>query len=142
MGFSLSASTAIIGVALVMSIEIFVSTTVPTVEDVNDAYAEMVDRSIDQVQTAINITSHRTKPNGDLHDLNIVVQNTGSTTLNTSYFTILINGTQKPFTALTTSVYPQNTTEFTILALDGEVTNRVKVITTNGISDYYIYAVP
>ena len=142
MGFSLAAATAIIGVAILISVELMVGTTIPTIEDVHESYDDMRDRSIDQLQTAINITSYSTKSNASLHDLNIDVENTGSTTLDVSHFTVLINGTNKPFTSTTGYLHPQNTAEIIVLALDGTVTNQIKIVTDNGISDYYEYAVP
>lgn len=142
MGFSLTAAAAIIGVALVISIELIVSTTIPTITEVHNSYDELTDRSIEKIQTDINISSHRTKPNASLHDLNFVVENKGSYTLDTTYFTVLINGTQKPFTSVARYIYPEGSADFSVLALGGDITNRVKVVTGNGISDYYEYDVP
>jgi len=142
MGFSLTAAAAIIGVAIVISLELIVSTTIPTVTEVHDSYDEMRDRAIEKLQTNVNISSHRTKPNSSLHDLNFVVENLGSYTLDTNYFTVLINGTQKSFTSNNRYLYPKSSTDITVLALGGDTTNRVKVVTGNGISYYYEYAVP
>ena len=142
MGFSLTAAAAIIGVAIVISIELIVSTTIPTVTDVHNSYDEMRDRAIQKIQTDINISSHITQPNASLHDLNFVVENLGSYTLDTNYFTVLINGTQKPFTSVSRYIHPKESSDFTVLALGGDTTNRVKIVTENGISYYYEYAVP
>ena len=60
MGFSLVAAAAIIGLSIVMSIEIIVGTTVPTVIDVQDSFEEMKNRAIDQFQNNINILFHIT----------------------------------------------------------------------------------
>ena len=57
MGFSLTAAAAIIGVALLISLELIVGTTIPTITDVHKAYDDMKDRSIDQIQTDISITN-------------------------------------------------------------------------------------
>lgn len=141
MGFSLTASAAIIGVALVISIELIVSTSIPTVTDVHDSYDEMTDRSIEKLQTEINITNIVTSPNASLHDLSFEVKNKGSSTLDTNYFTVLINGTSKEFTSTTRYIYPESSTDFSVSAI-GNSTNRIKVVTSNGISDYYEYTVP
>jgi len=140
MGFSLTASAAIVGVAIVISIELIVSTTIPTVTEVHDAYDDLTDRSIQRLQTEINITNIRTSPNASLHDLNFEVQNKGSYTLDTNYFTVLINGTKKTFVSNSRYIHPEEEGDFTVYYI-GDGTNKIKVVTANGISDYYVYKV-
>jgi len=142
MGFSLSATTAIIGVAVLMSIEIIVSTTVPTVTDVNNAYDEMKTRSIEQIQTDVNITNVRTIANGSDYDLYFDLTNTGSTTLETLNFNIMINGTiYSSFNCSKDYVHPENSVTYSIDNLNGEGIRRLKIVTDNGISDYYTYVI-
>ena len=137
MGFSLVAAAAIIGLTIVMSIEIIVSTTVPTVTDVHDAFEEMRNRAIDQVQTDINITDVTSEVNGSNYDINITIENAGSITLKTTYFNILVNGTDKTFSCSKTYLHPKNEVYFNVSSLQGTGNRRLKVITNNGISDYY-----
>jgi len=139
MGFSLSAATAIIGVSILISIEIIISTTIPTITNVHDSYDEMRDRSIDRFQTDINITSVLTSVNGSNYDLNVSLENTGSITLVTQDFNILINGVDKEFSSTSNHLYPQNEVYFNIFNIAGSGANRLKIITNNGISDYYNY---
>ena len=141
MGFSLIAATAIIGLAIVMSIEIFVSTTIPTITDINNAFDEMKDRSIEKVQTDINITDVTYEINGSNYDINITVENTGSITLKTKYFNILINGTDKPFSYSKTYLHPKNEVYFNVSSIQGTGDRRLKVVTNNGISDYYDFTI-
>ncbi len=141
MGFSLVAATAIVGVAVLISLELIVGTTIPTITEVHNSFDEMKDRAIDQIQTSINISDHRTKPNASLHDINIEITNEGSTTLKLADFTVLINGTLKSFTSTTSYLYPKNSAEIVVLALTNG-NNKVKVVTGNGISDYYEYTYP
>ena len=76
MGFSTVAATAIIGVAIVMSLEIIAGTTIPTITDIHNSYDEMRERSIKQIQTEINITNAVAVPNGSTHhDLTFTVKN-------------------------------------------------------------------
>ena len=133
MGLSLTAAFAIIGVAVVMSIELIASTTIPTLEDVHEAYDEMRDRAIDQVQTDVTITAAVwNNPN-----MLISVDNTGSVTLNTTNFSILYDGVKKPFTCNVPHHYPQATAVFTVPErADNGV--MIKIITNNGIADYYV----
>ena len=132
MGFSTVAATAIIGVSVVMAIEIIVGTTIPAITDIHDSYDEMRDRAIEQLQTDITITAAVwNNPN-----MEISVENTGSVTLNTSKFNILYNGVSKSFTCSISYHYPEQTVVFFVpeWADNGEI---IKVVTNNGLSDYY-----
>ena len=137
MGFSLIASAAILGVTLFMAAEIINSDLLPTIEDINDSYDSMKDRLRDQVQTDVNITAVSRSFNGSNYDYNISVQNTGSVTLTTEDFVILINGTTYQFTCTHSYVHPENTVYFQVVNVAGAGVKRLKVITNNGIADYY-----
>jgi archaellum component FlaF (FlaF/FlaG flagellin family) len=97
----------------------------------------MKDRLRDQVQTDVNITAVSRSFNDPNYDYNISVQNTGSVTLNTEDFIILINGTTYPFTCTHSYVHPENTVYFQVVNVAGAGVKRMKVITNNGIADYY-----
>lgn len=141
MGFSVSAATAIIGVAILISFEVMVADVIPTIKDTNEAYDEMKERVVDQIQTDVNITSVSTPANASNYDLNITVENTGSITLETENFNILINGTKHTFTCSKTYLHPENIVYFNITNLPGSGNRRLKVVTNNGISDYYEYTI-
>ena len=142
MGFSLVAAAAIVGVSILMVIEIIVGTTIPTITDVHDTFDDMRDRVIDQIQTDINITDVTSETNGSNYDINVTVENTGSTTLETVYFNILINGTEKKFTCSKSYLHPENEVFFNVSSLQGTGLRRLKVVTNNGISDYYDFTLP
>jgi len=137
MGLSLSAAAAIIGVSILISIEIMVGTTIPTMTDTYESYDNMKDRSIDRFQTDINITTITAWANGTNYDLNFTVDNIGSVTLKSSYFNILVNGTSQNFEIEKAYLYPEKQVWFNVTNLPGGAGNhRVKAITGNGISDY------
>ena len=142
MGFSLVAAAAIIGVSVLMVIEIIVGTTIPTITDIHDSFNNMRNRSIDQVQTDINITGVTVEVNGSDYDINITVENLGSISLETTYFNILINGTEKQFACSTSYLHPENKAYFNVSSLQDTGERRLKVVTDNGISDYYEFIVP
>lgn len=144
MGFSTVAAAAIIGVAIVMAMEIIVGTTIPTITEIHNSYDEMRERAIKQIQTKINITNAVAVANGsDHHDLTFTVENTGSVSLKTSSFDVLINGTKKSFTCSKTYLYPEDQAVFTLEYLDGRNgSNRLKIVTENGIEEYYTYTIP
>jgi len=142
MGLSLVAATAIVGVAILMAIELIVGSTVPTMTDVHDSFDAMRDRAIKQIQTDINITDVSSQINGSDYDINITIENIGSTTLETEKFNILINGTESTFTCSKTYLHPENEVYFNVSSLQGSGNRRLKVITENGISDYYEFTLP
>jgi flagellar protein FlaF len=137
MGFSLVAAAAIVGVAILMAIEVFVGSTIPTMTDVHDSFDDMRNRAINQIQTDINITDVSSQTNGSGYDINITVENIGSTTLETEDFDILINGTENVFTCSKEYLHPENEVYFNVSSLQGSGDRRLKVVTENGISDYY-----
>lgn len=140
MGFSLIAAAAILGFTLFMGVEIIVSDLIPTIEEINTSYAEMNERIQEQLHTRINITLVERVLNGTDYEYTISVQNTGSTTLRTTDFMILINGSQYNYLVTRQYLYPDNTMDFQIVnQVDGGVI-RIKVITNNGISDYYTFS--
>ena len=139
MGFSLIAAAAILGLTLFMAAEIITSDVLPTIEAINDSYGDMKDRLHDQLQTDINITFVSQSVNGANYNYNISVQNTGSVTLYTEDFMILINGTGYPFTCSHRYLHPENTVYFRIIDVAGAEAKRIKVISNNGIADYYAY---
>ena len=142
MGFSLVGAAAIIGVSILMGIEIIVSITVPTITNVHNAFDEMRDRAIDQVQTDINITEVDSIVNGSNYDINITVENTGSITLETIFFDILINGTKNDFSCSKSYIHPENKVYFNVSNLSASGMMRLKVVSNNGISDYYEFTLP
>ena len=141
MGFSVSAAAAIIGVAVLISIELMVANVIPTITDTQDSYDEMRDRAIDQIQTDINITNVVTSNNGSNYDHNISVENTGSISLETANFDVLINGVKQTFVCTKTYLHPENIVYFNVTNLAGTGAKRVKIVTDNGISDYYDYTI-
>lgn len=139
MGFSLIAAAAILGFTLFMAAEIITSDVLPTIEAINDSYGDMKDRLNDQLQTDINISVVSRSFNGANYDYNISVQNTGSVTLYTEDFMILINGTGYAFTCPQRYLHPENTVYFRVVDVAGAEAKRIKVISNNGIADYYAY---
>ena len=134
MGFSLAAATAIIGVAVLISLELIIGTTIPTITEIHKSYDEMRDRAIDQLQTDMAITNVNTPPNGSNYDLNITVENTGSTTLKTQYFDIFINGTKYDYECYRDYIYPNKQVYFNVKNLEGTGNRILKMVTNNGIS--------
>jgi archaellum component FlaF (FlaF/FlaG flagellin family) len=137
MGFSLIASAAILGVTLFLAVEIITGDLLPTIEGINSSYGDMNNRLKDQLQTDINITAASRTVSGTNFSYNISVKNTGSVTLNTEDFKILINGTEYQSTCNRLYVHPENTVFFQVENVTDAGGERIKVITNNGIADYF-----
>lgn len=141
MGLSLSVAAVIIGVSIVTSIGILSEGFLPTITSVNDSFKEMKDRSIEQVQTDINISSISTFINGANYNLNFSVKNIGSVVLDPEYFDVLINGTSRTFSYTSSILYPEEVVYFNVTNIPNTGNAKLKVITDNGISDYYEYII-
>jgi archaellum component FlaF (FlaF/FlaG flagellin family) len=139
MGFSLIASAAILAVTLFMAVEIITGSLLPTLDGINTAYGKLKDRFTDQLQTDINITSVSRSADGLNYDYNITVQNTGSVTLKTEKFAVLVNGREYPASCSCSFLYPENSANFSVTNITGEGTIRIKIISDNGIADYYTF---
>jgi archaellum component FlaF (FlaF/FlaG flagellin family) len=139
MGFSLIASAAILAVTLFMAVEIISGSLLPTLEGINTSYGELKDRLQNQIQTDIKISNVSRSFTGSNYDYNITVQNTGSVTLATEKFIVLFNGTTHPATCSRTYLYPDETVYFSVVNVSGNGPTRIKIITNNGIADYYTY---
>ena len=142
MGFSLVGATAIIGVAVLISLELILGSAIPTITEIHESYDEMKDRSIKQVQTDINITDVDAVANDSNYDINITVENTGSITLDINNFNLLLDGTEYSFSCESTYLYPENTEWLILENIELKRPPRLKVITNNGISDYYQIVLP
>ena len=134
MGFSLVAAFAVIGVSIFIAIEILTGSMLPAITETDESYNDLVDRSIEMVQTDINI-SNVTISGSSPYNHNISVKNTGSTILNTSDFTILINGVTQQFICPNSYLYPEKNTYFNITNLPGAGNIRLKVIFRWGLWD-------
>ncbi len=141
MGFSLVAAFAVIGVSILIAIEIFTGSLLPAITDVDESYDDLVDRTVEMVQTDINISSVSISAYGLNYNHSITLKNTGSITLNTSDFTILINGVAQQFSCSDSYLYPEKETYLNVSNLPGAGNKILKVISENGISDYYEYTI-
>lgn len=142
MGFSVSAAAAIIGVSCLIALEIFGGTLLPASTALYYAHSDFKKRAIQEMQTDFSITSIATTANGTgHHDLNITLENTGSSVIRCQKSSIIINGTLHNFSYSTTYVYPLKSVNFSVynLSYTGQV--RVKIISNYGVSTYEEYSI-
>ena len=141
MGLSTAAAFAIIGVSILIVAEVILGDVFPLVADIQESYEEMRDRSIDKLQSDIDIINTTTTTNGTGYDLNITIKNIGSTVIDLRYMDILVEGKKKSFNYNSRYLYPEDETTLKIYNLTGSGNKRLKIITNLGISKYTTYTV-
>lgn len=139
MGFSISASMAVLAVALIMILEISMGTVFPILTELDESHDALRKRAVDELQTAITIENTTVESNNSLHDVTITVKNTGSTVIQTRYVHVLINGSLQLFTADDAYWFPESSYSLSVYGISGSGRQQVKVITNNGISCYTSY---
>lgn len=130
MGFSVSASTAIIFAGMFLALGMLYPTMSNSYERVSDAQFDRDDSAIDARNTAIEIDT--------VTEDSVTVNNTGSTALTVSTVDVVIDGVYQPRDGLT---YTVNGAPGSDLWLPGETltvsnftaSNRVVVVTEHGI---------
>ncbi len=141
MGFSLVAGFSILAVSMVIAFGIFTGSFLPAVTDYKQSYGDMVDRNVEQVHTDLTIATVGVSAYGLNYNHSIQVENSGSYTLEIVDCNVLINGTIRIFTCSDTYLYPEKTTYFNVSNLPGDGPMRAKVVTGNGVADYYDYII-
>lgn len=115
MGFSVSASTAVILVAAFASVGILYTSAYNGFEDVSDATTTQQELGLEAQNSDITLRNVTHNTSGTTDYVNVTVENTGSTTLHVSETSILLNGSIR-----TTDVsYSVSTSDGTIPAGDG-----------------------
>ena len=98
----------------------------------------MEKRMVEKLNTDIDVIDI-TKTSGTTYNISIKVKNTGSTELDVSDFTVIVNGTIESYSTDKEYLYPLDIVNITVTNLTYTGTIRVKVVTGNGIEDYGTY---
>ena len=138
MGFSTSAAFAILGVCIFVCLDILSSSFLPSLSELNTSYKYMEKRMVEKLKTDIDVIDI-TKTSGTTYNISIKVKNTGSTELDVSDFTVIVNGTIESYSTDKEYLYPLDIVNITVTNLTYTGTIRVKVVTGNGIGDYGTY---
>jgi len=137
-GFSTSAAFAILGVCIFVCLDILSSSFLPSLSELNTSYKYMEKRMVEKLNTDIDVIDI-TKTSGTTYNISIKVKNTGSTELDVSDFTVIVNGTIESYSTDKEYLYPLDIVNITVTNLTYTGTIRVKVVTGNGIGDYGTY---
>ena len=149
MGFSVSASTAIVFIAAFASVGMLYTSAYNGFEAVNDATMDQQDQALATENTAINVTESTYDTSGTTDYVNVTVENVGSTALHVSQTDVLLNGNPVTPSANVTVVTDDGTlttdSDGTDLWLPGEALSvfihqdttdpRVKIVTETGVAE-------
>lgn len=147
MGISVSASTAVIFLGVFVAAGTLYPAVANGTERVTDARQVATDRTLDQKNTAINVTDVEYNTTGS-RVLEVHVENTGTTAVSVSETNLLVDGspnsTRGSYSALiggTTSSDVLLPGEELEISVDpglpkGERPDRVKVIVDHGVSEF------
>ncbi len=135
MGFSVSASIAIFLFGFLIMGSLIYSSGSNSARLVDDGQNEQHKRMVDELQTAISITS--ADYNLTLRKLTVNVENKGGIVLDSSKINLLIDGNISSNLSFNpTKVWiPENELIITATGVSSSP-GRVKVVTENGVSDY------
>ncbi|MFO7678325.1 MAG: hypothetical protein R6V50_08105 [Thermoplasmatota archaeon] len=139
MGFSVAAAYAIIGVSFLISLEILTGSMLPALTNVDESYNSLFDRKIEGIQTSINISKVSVEMYNSNYNHSITIKNIGKITLKTNEMIVLINGLLQDFESEYIYFYPGESILLNVSDVSGDGNQRLKIITYNGISDYYSY---
>ena len=131
-GFSVSGSAAIIFVGVMVAAGIAVPSLVGSMGALADSQGEQVDRGIDALNTEFEITSATYNESGN-GDLDVTLENTGSTTLTRNGTSVLVDGGIRADAAGTGLWVPGDT--ITITTGESTKPDRVKIVAENGIAE-------
>ena len=141
MGFSLSASFAIIGATVLVAIEIFTGVIIPDTTDIADAFQHRLNKDIETVQTEIEITDVTLTINGSNYDFQVNLTNTGSQPIKLDDCQVLIDGIIFPFTAEIPYVLPLNSTNISLKNIVSTGKGRLKIVTSHDYQEYSQYQI-
>ncbi|MGB3907155.1 MAG: hypothetical protein WBL02_01840 [Methanomethylovorans sp.] len=144
MGFETSVVLTIFFVsALVMA-----TMSYTTISSSNDLLSSSADEHYSlinrKLHTDVQVVGSSAIIHNSTYQLSLEMINTGSETLRSDKLGVLVDGVYKPYsiTSNTTSIWnPQTTIFLTIYDLSGFGDHRLKVVTENGICDYYSYSI-
>ena len=138
MGFSVSASTAVIFAGLFLALGMFYPAMANSYERVQAADADQADRALEQANTDIRLDD-ASKGGGGSDPLEVTLTNTGSTSLTVSETDLLVDGTYIQRSELdtdsTTDLWlPGETLDITYNPGGSFSADRVRVVTEHGVT--------
>ncbi|ADC65610.1 flagellin [Ferroglobus placidus DSM 10642] len=143
MGFSTTAAFVILFILSLAIVGVAYSTFYSQIKDYVYQLKEEREKAVEKANTKLSIVSISAVGSATTHNLTMVVENTGTTTLNVSKFDLLVDGSLVDFAYNRTVLYPETTVEITSSNLAGgtNTTHRLKLVADNGYAIYATYTV-
>jgi archaellum component FlaF (FlaF/FlaG flagellin family) len=140
MGFSVSATFTVFFIAFLAIGSSIYCAIYNTFNSISNSIVDQHKMMVDAKQTAIAIIDITVTGKSRDHNLELTVENTGSTTLDPSKLSILIDGVLQVNTLASGAWFPKNTITISFQHLSSSIENhRIKIVTENGISVYGTY---
>jgi len=139
MGFSLTATWAIIGACAIIIIELLSTLFFPLIVNVDESTTHNNVHMLDLINTKFNLQNISLQPNGSTTDLHFQLNNTGQSTLDLSQCNLLIDGAIATFSYTQPYLFPQETTTLHATNLTIAQPTHIKMVTGNGAESYTTY---
>ncbi len=144
MGFSVAASFTILLITTLIVSGIILSESIHKFKEARQVYLEEKEKAIEVLTTSFDIISIAAyNTSSTAHNLVVVLKNTGSTTLETSYFSVLVDGVLVDASYNASYFYPGEYLRIEVLGLGGGAgsAHRLKIVAENGVAVYGSYQV-
>ena len=144
MGFSVAASFTILLVATLIVSGMILSESIHKLKEARQVYVQEKKKAVEVLNTdfsIVSISAYNTSPT--THSLTVILKNTGSTTLETAYFSVLVDGALITPNYNVSHFYPGEYLRLDASGLSGGAgtTHRLKIVAENGVAAYGEYQV-
>lgn len=144
MGFSTTAAFTIIMISLFVSMSFIAGELVKNFNDLNLAVKKDEHRKYELENTEFEILDiNAWNVTVTTYNMTITLTNTGAVTLDTSKFTVMVDGTSYDFTYNRSNFYPLEDVQLELNNLPGGEgsSHRLKVVAENGVERYATFTV-
>ena len=136
MGFSLSATWAILGASLIVIIELVATAFFPAVAEIENAESDIGSRLLERLNTNFVLENFSWTANSTNYDGTFQINNTGETTIDLSGCQLLLDGVVVPFQYSTQYIFPKDLQQIDLENVSISENALVKVVTNNGRETY------
>ncbi|MBO8182206.1 MAG: hypothetical protein H0Z28_05355 [Archaeoglobus sp.] len=144
MGFSTIAAFAIIMISLFISMSFIAGELVKSFNDIDLAVKKQEHRKYELENTDFEITSvNAWNTTATTYNVTVDLTNTGAVTLDSSKFTVIVDGISYDFTYNQSNFYPLEGVRLELNNLPGGEgsSHRLKIVAENGVERYATFSV-
>ena len=144
MGFSTIAAFAIIMISLFISMSFIAGELVKSFNDIDLAVKKQEHRKYELENTDFEITSvNAWNTTATTYNMTVDLTNTGAVTLDSSKFTVIVDGISYDFTYNQSNFYPLEGVRLELNNLPGGEgsSHRLKIVAENGVERYATFSV-